>query len=168
MKSRVSSFYFLLWEKKLSSSILYTYQTISVVFVFTEGKIIEPLVHEYSKLSIFQQAKIWTLFIYFNSLRKMTCTFGNYTYIDLSKLFCNFRTIFEQKMPDCRKGRRRRRRHFYQQPSTDAASVVLQKWKPCWRATRLASNSDSISSPFQTRILLQYTLHKMIVLFKMT
>ena len=57
---------------------------------------------------------------------KMTCTFGNYTYIDLSKLFCNFRTIFEQKMPDCRKGRRRRR-HFYQQPSTDAASVVLQK-----------------------------------------
>ena len=56
----------------------------------------------------------------------MTCTFGNYTYIDLSKLFCNFRTIFEQKMPDCRKGRRRRR-HFYQQPSTDAASVVLQK-----------------------------------------
>ena len=98
---------------------------------------------------------------------KMTCTFGNFSYIDLSKLFCNFRTIFEQKMPDCRKGRRCRR-HFYQQPSTDAASVVLQKWKPCWRATRLASNSDSISSPFQTRILLQYTLHKMIVLFKMT
>ena len=52
--------------RRKTKCILYTnigtYQTISVVFVFMEGKIIEPLVHEYSELSIFQQAKIWTLF----------------------------------------------------------------------------------------------------------